>query len=97
MSTASTSSSSAQTIRLAEWGPDVTGRTRGAEVRERIEAEATDVVFDCAGVESMSPSFADELFGKLATEDPRPHISVVNAGADIISAIRFAVRQRTTA
>lgn len=86
-----------QTIRLADIGPDVSGRTRGQAVRESVEATATEVVFDCTGVESMSPSFADEVFGKLAELSIRPQIMVVNAATDILALIRFSVQQRTSA
>ena len=97
MPTASTSSGSqeGQVIRLDQWGPDVTGRSLGEAVRNQVAPDAPQVTFDCGGIESMSPSFADELFGKLSAKPLRPHIRVVNATADVLSTIRFAVQQRT--
>jgi hypothetical protein len=96
MPTALTSSSpQKQTIRLGEWGPDVTGRSLGEQVRAEISPDAVEVLFDCEGVDSVSPSFADELFGKLAAKPRRPHIRIVNGSPDIIAAIRFAVRERS--
>jgi hypothetical protein len=87
-----------QTIRLLDqMGADISGRGSGEEVRGLVEHGVTEVVFDLAGVESMSPSFADEVFGKLAQETARPSIRVVNAADDIVALIRFAVRQRTGA
>jgi len=83
-----------QTIHLAEAGPDLSGRTLGESIRLSIESGATEVIFDCAGVESMSPSFADEVFGKLAAQPQRPHIQIVNATPDIVALARFAVRER---
>jgi hypothetical protein len=87
-------SPSRQTIRLAEQGPDISGRTRGEIVRDSIDSGVTEVVFDCSGVESMSPSFADEVFGKLAERPQRPRIEIINAKPEIVSLVRFAVQQR---
>lgn len=97
MSTATTSSpTDIQTIKLNRWGADLAGRTLGEQVRGEVSSQAAEVIFDCSGVESMSPSFADEVFGKLASADPRPSsIRVINADSDIISVIRFAVNERT--
>lgn len=83
-----------QTIHLAKVGPDLSGRTLGESIRLSVEPDATEVVFDCAEVESMSPSFADEVFGKLAAMPQRPHIQVVNATPDILALARFAVSER---
>lgn len=95
MPTALTSDTGQQTIALSEWGPDATGRERGQAARERVLPEAREVIFDCEGIESMSASFADELFGKLAVQPGRPHIRVINAAKDILEVIRFAVNERT--
>ena len=97
MSIASTSSpTDMQTIRLRNWGEDLSGRTLGEEVRGVVSTQATEVVFDCSGIESMSPSFADELFGKLSVESSRPKtLRVAHAEPDIISVIRFAVQERS--
>jgi STAS-like domain of unknown function (DUF4325) len=96
MTTASISrTDSGYSVSLADWGPDLSGRTLGASIREEVVDLAPEVLFDCAGVESMSPSFADEVFGKLASSDKRPHINVVNANPAVLSAIRFAVSERT--
>lgn len=67
----------------------------GATIREEVVDLTPEVVFDCEGIDSMSPSFADEVFGKLASSPKRPHINVVNANSAVLSAIRFAVTERT--
>src|SRR5215471_1385282 len=83
-----------QTIHLIEAGPDLSGRTRGETVRLSIREGATEVIFDCSDVESMSPSFADEVFGKLATQQQRPRIQIINASPEIVALARFAVAER---
>jgi hypothetical protein len=81
---------------LADLGPDLSGRSLGEQVRREVLGfDAKEVVFDCIGVDLMTPSFADEAFGKLALEDRRPRIRVVNATPDIVSTVRFAVRNRS--
>lgn len=99
MSTALTSSpTEIQTINLKDWGTDLAGRTLGEEVRGAVNPGVAEVRFDCAGIESMSPSFADEVFGKLSASNPRPgRIQVVNAAPEIIAGVRFAVQQRSAA
>lgn len=92
----SPTSTSRQEISLTEWGPDVSGRERGLAVREKVELGAEEVIFNLYGVETMSPSFADELFGKLAVQPNRPtHLKVSNASPEVSNVIRFAVRNRT--
>ena len=56
------------TIRLSEVGPFLGGRPLAVALRERVLgaiAASDNVVVDLTGVQAMSPSFADELFGKL--------------------------------
>jgi hypothetical protein len=88
-------SDSGYSVSLADWGPDLSGRTLGATIREEVIDLAPEVLFDCAGIESMSPSFADEVFGKLASSEKRPHINIVNANSAVMSVIKFAVAERT--
>lgn len=83
-----------QTIHLGDSGPDLSGRALGESIRESIEPDAPSVIFDCAGVESMSPSFADEVFGKLSAQPARPPMQIVNATPDIIALVRFAIGER---
>jgi hypothetical protein len=87
---------SKQEISLTEWGPDVSGRERGLAIRSQVQPGADEVVFNLYGVETMSPSFADELFGKLAVQPNRPaHLKVSNASPEVSNVIRFALRNRT--
>jgi hypothetical protein len=55
-------------------------------------------VIDCAGVELMAPSFADELFGKLfehsRDERTSPRVSLENLAPEVRATARFAVAQR---
>lgn len=59
-------------MRLAEeHGEVLGGRVLGEEVRQkvvRLVKSGQSVVLDMAGVEAISPSFADEIFGKLPLE-----------------------------
>jgi hypothetical protein len=95
MSLTLTSNGGKQEISLTEWGPDVSGRERGLAIRERVKQGVEEVIFDCYGIETMSPSFADELFGKLSVQEGRPtNLRASNASPDVMSVIRFAVRER---
>jgi hypothetical protein len=64
--------SAQQMISLADrFGPVLAGRLQAMTVRQEIERKlhnGVEVVVDLDGVVTMSPSFADEIFGKLATE-----------------------------
>ena len=67
------SSSEMLTIRIFPQltvGPELVGRAAGARLREEIlrAAGSAVVVVDFKGIETVSPSFADELFGKLPPE-----------------------------
>jgi len=96
MTSTSDSAQRVQTIRLIdEIGADLSGRTLGDTVRATVDPSVSEVVFDCEGLGSMSPSFADEVFGKLAQESQRPAIRIVNATPDILALIRFAVQERS--
>lgn len=79
------------TMKLAErHGSVLSGRIFAAELAEEVLSQAEEngvVVFDFAGVETVSPSFADELFGKLVVrvgpdrvrfENLSPHLQAVS-------------------
>lgn len=59
-------------MRLAEkHGEVLGGRILGEEIREevvRLVNSGEKVVLDLEGVQAISPSFADEIFGKLPLE-----------------------------
>jgi anti-sigma regulatory factor (Ser/Thr protein kinase) len=96
----STASSGSTTVLRPsdELGSVLTGRSIGAELRERILAalEAGDVVeVDFEGVEVMSPSFADELFGKLPPEVlASGRVKFENLADDLTFLARFVAAQR---
>lgn len=84
------------TMPLLDLGSDLSGRGLGETVREEfLRLDGDTILVDCTGIHSMSPSFADEAFGALATAPHRPRIRVVNASPDVLSAVRFAVEQHT--
>lgn len=57
-----------------------------------------DVVVDLADVQSISESFADELFGVLVLEKGFDfvikHVKVVNAADDVLRSIAVAMKRR---
>ena len=80
-----------------EFGAVLAGRTLAARMREQVEAAAveSDVVIDFAGIEMMSPSFADELIAKL----PRDllgagRIRIEHLSDEIASLARFVIAGR---
>jgi len=81
-------------IELQKFGQVLTSRPGGKEafaaIRPTLDAKATDVQIDFAGVISLSPSWADEffrgleeLYGKPATYLPSSNPSVI-ATLDIL-------------
>ena len=81
-----------------EFGPVLTSRATAEELRHRIEAavdHGSTVVLDFAGVEVMSPSFADEIFAKVPREfvDDR-RIVFDNLNEDLTHLARFVVSGR---
>src|SRR4051812_19332276 len=86
------------TVRPAdEQGPVLASRGRAARLREEIEAalEAGEVVtVDLAGVETVSPSFADELFAKLAPHAEAGALHFVHVPRAIKPLVRFVVEGR---
>jgi hypothetical protein len=90
-------------LKLADrCGPLLAGRPLGQQLRKQVEEAATTatVVVDLAGVEAMSPSFADEFFAKMpsalldaatvqfdhVTDDLASIISTVTAGREQLQA-----------
>ncbi|HET6690450.1 MAG TPA: STAS-like domain-containing protein [Miltoncostaeaceae bacterium] len=79
---------------IATHGPELVGRAPGARLREEAVglAATARVVIDLAGIEAMSPSFADEIFGKLPADLIRDRrIRFANA-SDEIRALARGVR-----
>lgn len=85
-------------IKLAErHGPVLTGRGLAEEVRTEAESlvQAGDqVVIDLAGVQAVSPSFADELFGKLMANVEGGAVQFKNVDAHLKDVARMAQNGR---
>jgi hypothetical protein len=86
------------TVNLAEeQGRVLTGRASAARIVERVAAELSAgdvVVLDFAGVQAVSPSFADELFGKLASRLRSDNVRFANLSEHLTSVARMAEQQR---
>jgi hypothetical protein len=86
------------TLRIAElFGAVLTGRPMAGRVTQAVDqalASGRTLTLDFAGVKAVSPSFADELFGKLSLRDPDGKIDLVNLSAHLQSVARMAQRQR---
>jgi hypothetical protein len=81
-----------------EQGPVLTSRGRAAVLRAVIEqavADGEQVVLDFDGVETMSPSFADELIAKLDPEALREgHVRLCNLPPSVKSLARYLTANR---
>ena len=88
------------TFRLLGIAQHLASRGRASSVREEVLVAASQgrVVIDLTGVESVSDSFADELFGVLAEEQGETwfqgHLEVRGASDVVRSAIVRAIRSR---
>lgn len=79
-------------------GPVLTGRELASDLRERVEdslKQGGSVVIDFDGVESMSPSFADELFAKLSIRPDDERLRFEHLRDDLQSLVRFVVEGRS--
>jgi hypothetical protein len=87
-------------IRLvARFGPVLAGRPQAFIVRQEIESEiraGREVVVDLDGVVTMSPSFADELFGKLAGEIGSDRVRFEHLSGHLASVAQTAATGRGT-
>ncbi len=83
---------------LADLGHFLSSRHSAAELRERIILVDGPVVVDLAGVESLSDSFADELFAVLVQDFGHEwfakNISVSGMSSDVRQTILRAVHLR---
>lgn len=89
-----------QTMKLVDTqGSVLTGRAAAARIADdvtRLVQQGTDIVLDFAGVQALSPSFADELFGKLLLTEAGRHIRVVNLSQHLDAVARMAQQRRST-
>lgn len=82
-------------IHLLDLGEPMSTRQMGAEARTKLEtalSQADTVEVDFGGANGMTPSFADEVFGKLmdsiGPDNFRKRISLVNVPDRIKSLLR---------
>jgi hypothetical protein len=83
---------------VEEFGPVLAGRGLAASLRAQVEAslkEDGSVVIDFEGVESMSPSFADELFAKLPGPRDNERVKFEHLRDDLQSLARFVIEGRS--
>lgn len=80
------------TVRLAdEFGTVLAGRGLASRLSQRVAecVRAGNVaIVDFAGVQVVSPSFADELFAKMPEEIAR-HVTFENVGDDLLALAKF--------
>lgn len=88
-------------IAFNKFGSSVGTRAIGQEVRTGIETairEGQQIIFDFAGVEVVSNSFADECFGKLLLtfdlDTIRRHTTFKNTTPFVRDVVRFSLNQR---
>jgi hypothetical protein len=88
------------TISLADrFGPVLAGRPQALTVRQEIESETSaghEVVVDLDGVVTMSPSFADELFGKLAADAAEGRVRFEHLSGHLANVAQTAAAGRGT-
>ncbi|GAC1030272.1 hypothetical protein thsps21_10990 [Pseudomonas sp. No.21] len=80
---------------------DLASRNLASKERSALYHKLKDhgqVVIDLTGVESISESFADELFGVLVLEKGFDfvikHIKIINAADDVLRSIAVAMKRR---
>jgi hypothetical protein len=87
-----------ETVKLAErYGPVLTGRVVAERIVEDAIAEVAaggTVVLDFEDVRAVSPSFADELFGKLAMRIDTDRVRFENLSDHLESVAKMAEQQR---
>jgi hypothetical protein len=89
-------------IALVRYGTDLSSRATGSAVRNIIDnaiaVGATSVTVDCAGIRTLSESFADEVFGILVSTHGKPwfknHVAVIGLTDSTRTAILRAVHER---
>lgn len=87
-------------MRLAErHGPVLSGRTAAMALRKELEQELAEggvAVLDFAGVEAISPSFADEVFGRFVARAGKDQVRFENLSGHLVNVERM-VRRRSRA
>lgn len=80
---------------------DLASRSLASKERSALYRQLHDheqIVIDLASVESISESFADELFGVLVLERGFDfvikHVKIINAADDVLRSIAIAMKRR---
>lgn len=85
-------------MKLAEtYGSVLTGRAVAAAIAEeavREVARGGSVVLDFQGIEAVSPSFADELFGKLRNRAGGEQVRFLHLSSHLAAVARMAEQHR---
>ena len=81
---------------LGALGRSFATRGRGAELRERLLADATSshVEVDFTGVTHVSSSFADEFLGRLITDDQAVDLTVFGLTSDVERVVQQVLARR---
>jgi len=87
--------------KLCPTGVDLASRQSAARLRQDVESElgrGGNVVVDLGDVESISESYADELFGVLAAKYGLPSFSatvtIVGASSQVLYSVARAIKER---
>jgi hypothetical protein len=85
-------------VKLAdEHGAVLTGRAQAIDLRQvlvrELDAEGC-LVLDFEGVETVSPSFADELFGRFVDQVGEDNVRFVNLNAHLTAVANMIRRRR---
>lgn len=88
-------------VNLRKWGPSLTGRNVGAEVRFAIEQALQDseqVTLDWSGVETATHSFCDEvvglLFSRLGPIEFKRRLRFTNVESDTQVLLKAVIHDR---
>ncbi|KUK10392.1 MAG: hypothetical protein XD50_1363 [Clostridia bacterium 41_269] len=87
-------------LKMAKWGPVLTGRNLGKIVRNEIEAKIcssnTPIIIDFEGIRIASHSFCDEFFGILVlnNEEIIKQIKFINTNETIKRIIKYVMLER---
>lgn len=83
-------------VKLGEHGAVLAGRSHAIELRAELTRRVHDdgvVVLDFADIEAISPSFADEIFGRFVDEVGLEHVEMRNLSQHIELVARMVRRQ----
>lgn len=87
-----------ESIQLNKWGPVLSGRSLGREIRSLIKKRLKNgsITVDFRNIDVASHSFCDEVFGILIKEDTSvtKRLKVINATDEIVNNIKYVMMER---